>query len=48
MEEMVEIPRSTYERLAKAEAFLDCLIAAGVDNWDGYCDAQVMLEEGDE
>lgn len=26
-------------------AFLDCLSAAGVDNWDGYEYAQEMMDE---
>ena len=42
-----------YIRLLKAESFLDCLKACGVDNWDGYGDAwelyyQQHPEEADE
>lgn len=29
-------------------AFLECLRAAGVDNWEGYDEAQKMMREYDE
>lgn len=32
----VTIPRKEYDELCKAEAMLDALHAAGVDNWEGY------------
>lgn len=44
MEEKVEISKERYEELLEAEAFLQCLEGAGVDNWDGYGDAQEMME----
>lgn len=34
-----------YKELLDAEAMLDALKAAGVDNWGGYEDAMVLLEE---
>lgn len=34
------------KRLRNDSDFLECLLASGVDNWDGYYDAQVMHEEG--
>jgi len=40
----VEITRKEYDRLLVAEAKLDALEAAGVDNWAGYDDAMAHLE----
>ena len=34
-----------YEYLLEQVEFLNCLEAAGVDNWSGYGDAQQMMEE---
>lgn len=34
-----------YTGLVEDQAFLQCLEAAGVDNWDGYEIAQEMMEE---
>lgn len=47
MEDLVTISHSEYERLLKAEAFLEALEEAGVDNWSGYGDAWDMYEEED-
>ena len=33
---VVTITREEYRYLQNREAFLTCLEAAGVDNWDGY------------
>lgn len=44
-EEMVTITKKEYDDLLKREAWLLCLEAAGVDNWQGYDYAQEMLEE---
>jgi len=44
-EEMVTIPKSQYEKLLRDSTFLGCLEACGVDNWDGYGDAYVMMGE---
>lgn len=35
-ETTVTIPKNEYESLLKDSAWLLCLEAAGVDNWDGY------------
>lgn len=43
--ETVEITKERYDELVEAEDFLQCLQAAGVDNWDGYDIAQEMLED---
>lgn len=45
MEDTVTISYSEYERLLKAEAFLEALEEAGVDNWEGY--AKAIFEEED-
>jgi len=42
--EMIEITVEFYDRLYADSDFLDCLRAAGVDNWEGYDIAQDMLE----
>lgn len=42
-EEMVTITREEYDELKATEKFMDCLDAAGVDNWDGYGFAQEMM-----
>ena len=34
--------------LEKDSKFLDALYAAGVDNWEGYGQAQDMMEESDD
>ena len=34
------------EELENRELFLNCLEAAGVDNWDGFDYAHDMMEEG--
>ena len=44
-EEMVTIPKDYYEKLLGESEFLNCLQAAGVDNWDGYSYAQEMMDE---
>ena len=35
-----------YEMLMEKYAFLECLEACGVDNWDGYSEAWKMLRDG--
>jgi hypothetical protein len=48
MEETVTIPKAEHERLRAADAFLDALLAAGVDNWCGYDEAHRIVDgEGD-
>lgn len=46
--ETVTISKDIYEELVENSKFLDCLKAAGVDNWEGYEEAQVMYEEDEE
>jgi hypothetical protein len=41
-EEMVTITKKELTRLQERESWLECLEAAGVDNWQGYDDAQKM------
>lgn len=36
---MVTITKTEYDRLVKAEAVLNALLALGVDNWEGYAEA---------
>lgn len=45
-EEMITINKIEYEELLEQIRFLNCLEAAGVDNWDGYDYAQEIYEEG--
>jgi len=47
-EEMITITKRQYDALLDESAFLDCLRACGVDNWEGYSDACEMMSEGTE
>lgn len=40
----ITITLTEYNRLLKAETFLDALYAAGVDNWSGYEAAQEIVD----
>ena len=40
---MAEEFRTALEKVQEKSEFLDCLKACGVDNWDGYSDAQNMM-----
>ncbi len=40
---MIHITEEEYAELLAAKAFLEALITAGVDNWEGYSDARRML-----
>lgn len=44
----VEKLKEEIKELEDEVEVLDCLRAAGVDNWEGYSDAMEMVEEGDE
>lgn len=44
---MVSIPKAEYDRLLKQADWLECLNAAGVDNWPG-CDDARRIQEGEE
>lgn len=46
--ELVFVESSEYERMKDEIDFLECLEAAGVDNWPGYGDAVDMHDEEDE
>ena len=48
MEERVEILKSEYERLVKADRILTALMAGGVDNWEFYDDAMSTIEESND
>lgn len=41
----ITIDREEYEQLLEDQAFLYALQAAGVDNWQGYVEAQEMMDE---
>lgn len=43
--DMVTIPKSEYKRLIEREDWLQCLEAAGVDNWQGMEEAIKILNE---
>lgn len=43
-DEMVRISKKEYESLLNDSQWLCALEAAGVDNWDGYEDAQDAME----
>lgn len=40
---MAEEFRAELEKVQEDSEFLECLKAAGVDNWDGYSEAQEMM-----
>lgn len=44
-DETVIISKAEYDELMERSEFLSCLQAAGVDNWEGYGDAQEMMNE---
>ena len=44
-EEQILVSKKLFDQLQKDSAFLDCLRAAGVDNWDGYSEAWKMYDE---
>lgn len=46
LQETVTITQQEYDRLYQVDIFMNCLQAAGVDNWDGYEDAiDILLDE---
>ena len=48
VEQMVTISRKEYEKLLKDQNWLECLEAAGVDNWEGISMAYEILGEDEE
>jgi len=47
-EETVTIPKSVYDQLVQDQQWLNCLAAAGVDNWEGYDHAVDILNQDNE
>jgi len=45
MELNITISKEEYEELLKDQKLLQCLQAAGVNNWDGYDYAIEMMQE---
>lgn len=45
-EETMSITIKRYEELREAEEFLNALLGAGVDNWEGYDAAQESIGGG--
>lgn len=41
----VTISQEEYDSLIEDQAFLQALEEAGVDNWEGYCEAQRIFDE---
>ena len=48
MDKMITITKKEYEELKEDSEFLNCLVSCGVDSWDGYGDAVVMLDQSKE
>ena len=46
--ETVTISKKEYDEMQAKIEFLECLEAAGVDNWQGYDDAQAMYRGEEE
>jgi hypothetical protein len=44
----ITITQNEYNELKKNSDFLSCLEACGVDNWHGYSDAHLMMNEDTE
>ena len=47
-EKTITLSQNYYDKLQRDSKFLECLYSAGVDNWDGYEEAQKMMDELDE
>lgn len=47
-EETVTIPRKEYQQLLDTEFWMNCLEAAGIDNWEGIDLAIDIRNEGDQ
>lgn len=44
MDEQITIDKEEYDELVADQKFLSALMAAGVDNWEGFEQAQDSLE----
>ncbi len=42
---IIAITQKEYTKLTKRDAWLGCLEQAGVDNWEGFSDAQELWKE---
>lgn len=47
-EDSILVSKKEYDKLKKDSQFLNALISAGVDNWDGYSYAHKLMEEEEE
>lgn len=45
--EMVVITKAEHDRLLERDDWLECLEAAGVDNWEGYYEAGRMYRQSE-
>ena len=45
MDEVITITKERLKELLQAEKMLGCLVAAGIDNWEGYEVALDMMDE---
>lgn len=45
MDNMVSISQDTYDNLLEAEAFLRALESAGVQDWEGYSQAEEIFDD---
>lgn len=45
MSEKISIDKVYYDTLKRASALLQCLQECGVDNWEGYSEAQKLFSE---
>ena len=43
-EETITITKKEYDSLVEDSEFLAALQEAGVDNWEGYCNAQEIID----
>lgn len=48
MTKTITISTEEYQHLKDRDFFLECLEPAGVDNWQGYGEAQEMYDEEDD
>ena len=47
-EQFVTITKKEYEKLKEDRRLLEALVAAGIDNWDGYDEAIAILDSEEE
>jgi hypothetical protein len=44
-EKKIEISEIRFKQLEKAEELLDALLECGVDNWNGFADANDLIDK---